>query len=70
MTTFAAPQDTERELEARTSAAWSGYRDELQGLAGQDYADAEALAWDRLQVALGELQPPSREQPGRGTGAG
>jgi len=73
MTTFAAPQDTERrqaELEARTAAAWTAYRDELQGLDGQDYADAETLAWDRLQAQLNEVQA-LRTEPARavdGTG--
>ncbi len=59
MTTFAAPQDTERrraELEARTAAAWTAYRDELEGLGGREYADAETFAWDRLQAQLREVQ--------------
>jgi len=59
MTTFAAPQEVERrlaELDARTTAAWTAYRDELAGLAAQRYDDAEPLAWERLQTALVELE--------------
>ena len=84
MTTFAAPHEIERriaELEAGTAAAWTSYRDELHGLAGQEYADAEALAWDRLQSTLREpwdrlqstlreLQVPAPQQPQTGAGAG
>jgi hypothetical protein len=55
MTTFAALPDV-RELEARTSAAWTAYSDELRGLDGRAYADAEVGAWDRLQATLHELQ--------------
>jgi hypothetical protein len=63
MTTFAAPQDTERELEERTAAAWTAYRDELQGLGGQEYADTEMLAWDRLQAQLREIEALRAELP-------
>jgi len=73
MTTFAAPHEIERriaELEAGTAAAWTSYRDELHGLAGQEYADAEALAWDRLQSTLRELQVPALQQPQTGASAG
>ncbi len=56
MTTFAAPQDAERELEARTVAAWTSYRDELRELDGAAYAAAETAAWDGLQATLRELQ--------------
>jgi hypothetical protein len=57
MTTFATP-DTERrlaELDARTRVAWTSYRDELSGLEGHAYEDAEAAAWDQLQARLGEI---------------
>ena len=58
MTTFATP-DTQRrlaELDARTRSAWTTYRDDLSGLDGQDYDDAEPAAWDQLQATLGELE--------------
>jgi len=52
MTTFAALQDAERELEARTHAAWTAYSDELRGLDRIAYEDAEPAAWDQLQATL------------------
>lgn len=58
MTTFATP-DTQRrlaELEARKRIAWAAYRDDLSGLAGQAYDDAEPAAWDQLQATLGALE--------------
>ena len=55
MTTFAALPDAQ-ELEALTCAAWTTYSDELRGLAGQAYVDAETGAWERLQGALAELE--------------
>ena len=55
MTTFAALQDAERELEARTRAAWTTYGGELRGLDRSAYDDAEPAAWQRLQVTLREL---------------
>jgi len=54
MTTFAAPPDA-FEIEALTCAAWATYRHELRDLDGTAYADAEAVAWDRLQATLREL---------------
>lgn len=72
MTTFAAPQDTERrhaELAARTRDAWTTYRDALAGLEGEAYGDAEMLAWDALQATLRELEalradlPPASVEP-------
>ena len=56
MTTFAALQDAERELEARTHAAWTTYGDELRGLDRIAYDDAEPAAWEQLQTTLRELQ--------------
>jgi len=56
MTTFAALQDAERELETRTAAAWVAYSDELRELGSPAYAIAEPAAWDGLQSALRELQ--------------
>ena len=58
MTTFATP-DTQRrlaELDARKRSAWTTYRDDLSGLDGQEYDDAEPAAWDQLQATLGELE--------------
>ncbi len=58
MTTFATP-DTQRrlaELDARKRIAWTSYRDELRGLEGDDYDDAEAAAWDQLQATLLALE--------------
>ncbi len=62
MTTFAAVPDAQ-ELEALTCAAWTTYSDELRGLSGQAYADAETPAWDRLQATLGELGALREELP-------
>jgi hypothetical protein len=58
MTTFATPASERRlaELEARTRIAWTSYRDELAGLEGRTYDDAEAAAWDQLQATLRELE--------------
>ena len=55
MTTFAALQNTERELEERTHAAWTTYGDDLRGLDRIDYDDAEPVAWERLQATLREV---------------
>ena len=59
MTTFAAQSEIERmlaELAARTRGAWTAYRDDLRDLAGNDYDDAEAAAWDQLQATLSDLE--------------
>jgi hypothetical protein len=56
MTTFAALQDAEREIEVRTYAAWTTYGDALRGLDPIAYDDAEPTAWDQLQATLRELQ--------------
>jgi hypothetical protein len=53
MTTFAPNLDT---LDERTREAWSAYRDELAGLSGRPYDDAEAESWDRLQEALRAIE--------------
>jgi hypothetical protein len=53
MTTY-APHD--RALDERTRQAWSSYRDGLAELAGREYDEAEAEAWDRLQEALEEIE--------------
>ena len=56
MTTFAALQDAERELEARTHAAWTTYGDALRGLDRIAYDEAEPAAWDALQASLREVE--------------
>ena len=58
MTTFATPDAQRRltELDARTRVAWTTYRDELSGLQGAPYDDAEAAAWDQLQATLSEVE--------------
>ena len=56
MTTFAALQDADRELEARTHAAWTTYGDALRGLDAIAYDEAEPTAWDALQATLREAE--------------
>jgi len=56
--TIYAPDDTERRLEElaeRERDAWGIYRDELRGLVGRRYDEAEADAWEELQRELVEL---------------
>lgn len=53
-----APDDTDRRLEElaeRERHSWAAYRDELRGLVGRRYDDAEAEAWEELQHVLREL---------------
>ena len=69
MTTFAALQDAERELEARTAAAWAAYSDELRELDGPAYAIAEPAAWEGLQSTLRELQEQRAGLPASGGSA-
>ena len=65
MTTFAAQQDRQAELDARRSAAWTMYSDELRELGPDAYAEAEPAAWEQLQERLAEVEalrigsPPS-----------
>ena len=71
MTTFAALQDAERELEARTHAAWTAYSDALRGLDRIAYEDAEPAAWDQLQATLREARRGAHLGRGvRGVGGG
>jgi len=56
MTTFAALQDTELELDTRTHAAWTAYGDELRGLDRIAYDAAEPRAWHQLQATLREVE--------------
>ena len=52
MTTY-APQDAT--LDERTRKAWDAYREELAGLNGRAYDEAETTAWERLQTALQDI---------------
>ena len=56
--TIYAPDDTERRLEElaeRERDAWSIYQEDVRGLVGRLYDEAEAEAWDELQRELLEL---------------
>jgi hypothetical protein len=56
--TIYAPEDTERRLEElaeRERDAWSIYREDMRGLVGRRYDEAETEAWDELQRELLEL---------------
>jgi hypothetical protein len=44
------------ELEHRTRAAWTAYQDELEGLGGREYDDAERDAWAGLQALLRDIE--------------
>ncbi len=68
MTTFAALQDAERELQARTQAAWTTYGDELRGLDRIAYDLAEGAAWDTLQATLRELAEQRSRAPAASPG--
>jgi hypothetical protein len=46
---------TPTQLDDRIAAAWAAYRAATQDMAGQDYADAEELAWTLLQADLHEI---------------
>lgn len=63
MTTFATPDTARRlaELDARTRVAWTSYREELSGLEGKRYDDAEPAAWDQLQATLREVESERTE---------
>lgn len=52
MPTYATDQELHR-LEVEREA-WSAYRAELVGLAGRQYEEAEAEAWERLQRRLSD----------------
>jgi hypothetical protein len=53
MSTFAPKLDAR--LEARERAAWTIYKDSLDGLDGMDYEDAEVISWARLQDSLRQI---------------
>lgn len=63
MTTSTTPDATRllAELDARTRAAWSSYRDALTALEGPAYDAAEAARWDELQAALDEISSARAE---------
>lgn len=42
------------EAARRTAEAWDDYAAELEGLEGRAYEEAEAAAWDRLVLRLGD----------------
>ena len=42
-----------------TRRAWDEYADSLRGLEGQQYDEAEQLAWERLQETLGDERDTS-----------
>ena len=58
MTTYISDQATRRlaEIEQRERQAWEAYSDDLQGLEGRDYEEAEGESWERLQRTLRELE--------------
>jgi len=58
MTTYISDQLTRRlaEIEQRQRQAWGAYSDDLRGLEGRDYEEAEGESWDRLQRKLRELE--------------
>ena len=49
---------TREELERRVRHAWASYSATLRDLDGQEYEEAEAQAWERLQRRLSELKRP------------
>ncbi len=61
--TTAAAHDVERELRARIAAAWRTYSDDLRGLEGAAYADAETAAWEGLQASLREVEGQRAQSP-------
>lgn len=50
MPTILAPPDP------RAARAWLEYAESLRGLAGAEYEQAEARAWDFLQAELADLE--------------
>jgi hypothetical protein len=57
MTTYISDHRARRlaDIEQRQRQAWEAYSDDLRGLEGQDYEEAEGESWDRLQRKLSEL---------------
>lgn len=59
MTTAAPRRDvpaTLEEIVERTQEAWTDYREQLRGLQGRDYDEAEHEAWEHLQLELRGLE--------------
>jgi chromosome segregation ATPase len=59
MTTAAPRREVPATLEEvveRTQEAWTDYREQLRGLEGRDYDEAEHRAWERLQRELRRLE--------------
>ena len=57
MTTYISDHRARRlaDIEQRQRQAWEAYSDDIRGLEGQDYEEAEGESWDRLQRKLREL---------------
>lgn len=56
MTTFAVHEDRKlADLEQRARRAWGSYRENLVGLAGVAYDEAERAEWEHLQTELREI---------------
>jgi chromosome segregation ATPase len=67
MTTAAPRRDVPATLEEvveRTHEAWTDYREQLRGLEGRDYDEAEHRAWERLQRQLRRLEERRAELEG------
>lgn len=47
--------DRLEELAELEREAWSEYRESLRDLAGRDYEETEAAAWEELQRTLAEV---------------
>jgi hypothetical protein len=56
MATFAPKHDFETQLDERVRAAWDVYKQQLDGLGGRAYDDAEADAWAELQDTLRDVE--------------
>jgi len=55
--TSATDEELDRiELERRTREAWAAYTAATLGLAGREYEEQEASAWEELQRRLTELE--------------
>jgi hypothetical protein len=54
MTTYISDHKDRRlaEIEQRQRQAWEAYSDDIRGLEGRDYEEAEGESWDRLQRML------------------
>lgn len=58
--TTAIPEDLARSVpDERTRRAWATYRDNLTGLDGVAYDEAERAEWEHLQTELQEIVEPA-----------